>query len=269
MMLLTCTTHLMSVTLVRNYWQYPWLAALRVVCVTGVFVFTGCLMINQNAAKATQFPTKIPAANETSSFMFMPAACFQSDQSPFIDTMYNITDSAMDFFERSLIDSTPGNAIQGWNWYILILIFYVAAIVAELIRHIRWVRERPGWRSSVAGKCSLMFSQHPRIRKLFSYVFLAYLNGGIGISAAATIKGSSYIFSLRQWVDKSEWIQTENDMNPENDATGFGQLVPIFMCVMVVFGIFQMISGENLAVHLLTVSRLNFVLRYRKSGRAQ
>ena len=40
MMLLTTATHLMSVTMVRDYWKYQFLAIVRIVCITGVFVVT-------------------------------------------------------------------------------------------------------------------------------------------------------------------------------------------------------------------------------------
>lgn len=245
MMLLTCATHLMSVTIVRNYWQYPWLGIVRVICVTGVFIFTGVLMVNQNAVQDTRFPTEVPQANETSSLMFMPAACFQTAASPFIATLRNTTDSAKDYFVGTLINSNPGNTIHGWNWFVLILTFYMAAMIAEFLRFVRRGRRRPGWRSMIAKRISALFRPHPRIRKLFSYMFLLYLGGGIGISSATTVICGGYIFHLRRWVDESGWIEEENNVNPENDATDFGQLVPIFMSAMIVFSFLQMISGRS------------------------
>lgn len=80
MMLLTCATHLMSVTIVRNYWKYPWLALFRVICISGVFIVTGVLLTNQNAREDPPFPTTLPLANETDSLIFLPAACFQNQQ---------------------------------------------------------------------------------------------------------------------------------------------------------------------------------------------
>ncbi|KAK0718044.1 hypothetical protein B0T26DRAFT_711637 [Lasiosphaeria miniovina] len=49
MMLLTCATHLMAVTVVRNYWRFPWMGGIRVLIMTGVFTVTGLLLSNQNS----------------------------------------------------------------------------------------------------------------------------------------------------------------------------------------------------------------------------
>ncbi|KAI1858808.1 uncharacterized protein JN550_012462 [Neoarthrinium moseri] len=245
MMLLTCATHLMSVTIVRNYWKYPWLAFLRVICISGVFLVTGLLMVNQNAADGKiKFPTGLPAANETDSLLFLPAACFQSSKSPFVATLQNTTSSANAFFLGTLQDSTPSNFIQGWNWYIVILLFYGAAIIAEFIRFCRRGRSRPGWRGRLGARISRFMKPKSWQRKTVSFIFLIYLLGGAGISCTAVIKSGSYIFALRSWVDKSGWIALENDGNPENDATSFGQLVPIFLSALVLFTFAQTISDK-------------------------
>lgn len=163
MLLLTCATHLMAVTIVRNYWQYPWLGLLRAMCISGVFVFTGLLFVNQNAEKSLDFPTEVPPVNE---------------------------------------------------------------------------------RSKVANKLSPLLRPFKRATKLMSGLFMLYLLGGIGISAASTVEAGSYIFALRSWVYKSGWIEFENNMNPEQDATDFGQLVPIFMSALILFSFLQIVSGK-------------------------
>lgn len=218
---------------------------LRIISVTSVFIFTGMLMINQNVVQqAPSFPTNVPLANETSNLMFMPAACFESENSPIQATSKSTADNANDL-ERVLLDSDPGNTLYGWNWDVILLLFYMLAILVESVRFVQRGGERPGWRSRVTNWCSSKLDPHPRVRKLFAYIFLAYLATGIGISAAATANTSNYILDLRGWMDKSGWIQKENGVNPENDATDFGQLVPIFMVSMVVFGILQLISGTS------------------------
>jgi hypothetical protein len=40
MMLLTTATHLMSVTMVRDYWRFQILALVRILCITGAFLVT-------------------------------------------------------------------------------------------------------------------------------------------------------------------------------------------------------------------------------------
>ena len=121
MLLLTCATHLMSVTVVRNYWKFPWLAILRIICTSGVFIVAGLLLTNQNAReKDPPFPTEVPLTNETDSLIFLPAACFQNSSSDALtNTIHNTTKNGSAFWD-TLKWSKPGNLIQGWNWYIIV-----------------------------------------------------------------------------------------------------------------------------------------------------
>ncbi|KAK8009445.1 hypothetical protein PG991_011996 [Apiospora marii] len=245
MMLISCATHLMSVTVVRHYWQYPLLALLRVLCVTGVFIVTGLLMVNQNAADADiKFPTEVPPANETMSLLFLPAACFETGNSPLKDTFRNTTADANTFFAKNLNQSTPGNTIHGWNWYIILLLFYLAAIVAEAIRYLRRNKHHAGWRGALGKRMSRVFPPRTRLRKAVSFGYLAYLTGGVVVSAIAVVKSIIYIFQLRDWVERSGWMETDNGINPENDWSSFGQLVPIFMSGFILFTIAQSVSEK-------------------------
>ncbi|KAI1104821.1 hypothetical protein F4804DRAFT_173116 [Jackrogersella minutella] len=244
MMLLTCATHLISVTIVRNYWKFPWLAFLRVVSITFVFIVTGLLMTNQNADTDLPFPTGVPNANETDSPIFLAAACFQTDGHTVSNTFKELTSNAQTFFKDNIADSTPNNKIQGWNLYILTLLFYGAATIAELIRFFRRGTSRPGLRAKVAHQFRRCCGLGTPLRKIVESVFLFYLAAGVGLSCAVTIISTSYIFRLRQWVDKSGWMQLANNQNPENDAKSFGQLVPIFSSALIVFSFAQIISEK-------------------------
>ncbi|XXG98001.1 Protein OS-9 [Hypoxylon texense] len=243
MMLLTCATHLISVTIVRNYWRFPWLAFLRVVCITFVFIATGLLMTNQNTDGDINFPTSIPYANETDSSLFLPAACFQNNEHTAVDTFKETTSNAKSFFMDSIAKSTPRNKIQGWNLYIITLLFYGAATIAELVRFLRRGKSRPGWRASIGDRFRRCCGSE-MLRTVVRCVFLFYLLAGLGISCAVTIISSQYIFNLRAWVDKSGWIQRENNQNPENDAKSFGQLVPILSSTLILFSFAQIISEK-------------------------
>ncbi|KAK7947839.1 uncharacterized protein PG986_008725 [Apiospora aurea] len=245
MMLISCATHLMSVTVVRHYWQYPFLALLRVLCVTGVFIVTGLLMVNQNAADPDiKFPTEVPAADETDSFLLLPAACFETARSPLEDTFKNTTSSVDVFFKNNLNQSTPGNTIHGWNWYIILLLFYLAAIVAEAIRYFRRNKHHAGWRGKPGKRLSQVFKPKTKLRKAVSFGYLTYLTGGVVVSSIAVIKSTVYIFQLRDWVARSGWMETDNGTNPENDWSSFGQLVPIFMSGFILFNVAQVVSQK-------------------------
>ncbi|KAI0880169.1 uncharacterized protein GGS22DRAFT_175697 [Annulohypoxylon maeteangense] len=248
MMLLSCATHLISVTIVRNYWKFPWLAALRVVAITCVVIVTGLLMANQNANTDIPFPTGIPNANETDSSIFLAAACFQNNQHTVSDTFKETTSSASTFFLDNLAQSTPRNKIQGWNLYIITVLFYGVAILAEIIRWVRRGKSRPGIKAGIAKQFRRCCSMGTVPRKIVQNVFLIYLVGGVGLSFATTVISTQYIFGLRYWVDKSGWMERENNQNPENDAKSFGQLVPIFSSALIVFSFAQIIS-EKLTRH--------------------
>ncbi|KAI0121358.1 hypothetical protein BJ170DRAFT_588031 [Xylariales sp. AK1849] len=245
MMLLTCATHLMSVTIIRNYWKYPWLAVLRVLCVSGVFVVTGVLMSNQNVPDNPNFvfPTSVPPRNETDSLMFLPAACFQNASASLTDIFRDSTSSSTQFFVNAIGNSTPRNKIQGWRWYLIMLFFYGAAMIAEFIRFCRRNQTRQGWRANLAASVKRLIGTGGKRRTIIKYLFLLYLVAGIGISTTTVIFTASYIMSLRQWVDQSRWVALKNGQNPENDATSFGQLVPIFLSALVLFSFLQTLSG--------------------------
>ncbi|KAI0112319.1 hypothetical protein F4776DRAFT_350543 [Hypoxylon sp. NC0597] len=269
MMLLTCATHLISVTIVRNYWKFPWLALLRIACITFVFIATGLLMTNQNAGSPEPFPTGVPDANLTDSSIFLPAVCFQDGGPAAFSTFQEATSSAKTFFMDNLAKSTPRNKIQGWNLYIITLLFYGVAIIAELIRFFRRGRSRQGLRSRIANQFRRYCGLGTPVRKILQNVFLFYLAFGVGLSLAVIIISTQYIFSLRRWVDKSGWIELDNNnKNPENDATSFGQLVPLFSSAMILFSFAQIVSGAH-ALPSRSVASVKLTLDLRETQKPQ
>src|SRR4051812_2297546 len=65
MMLLTCSTHLMSITVVQNYWRFPFLSVLRIAATICVFLVTGLILANQahsgfvdDKGNSVHFPTE-------------------------------------------------------------------------------------------------------------------------------------------------------------------------------------------------------------------
>ncbi|KAH9906402.1 hypothetical protein F4778DRAFT_801643 [Xylariomycetidae sp. FL2044] len=241
MMVITCASHLMSVTIIRNYWKYPWLSGLRVGCVTGVFLLTGLLMANQDAHNSINFPTAVPDADTSDSLLFLPAACFQDNSTGLARILSSSTENA-DKLGHVLQTSNPGNHVQGWNLYLVLLIFYIAALLVEAIRFCRRGQNRPGWRNKLGLWLSQRFGFTPWMRTIIETLFCIYLLGGLGIGAATVILSARYIFALRHWVDHSRWIKLESGLNPENDGTSFGQLVPILMNGLVLFGFLERFS---------------------------
>ncbi|OTB12002.1 hypothetical protein K445DRAFT_321482 [Daldinia sp. EC12] len=234
----------MSVIIVRNYWKFPILALLRVLIISGVFAITGSLFTNQNSDSIMLFPTGIPNEALTDSSIFLPAACFQAGENTVLATWKETTSSARTFFEDNLARSTPRNKVHGWNLYLITMLFYGAAIIAEFIRFVRRFKSRPGWRGRVGNKFRKCCTPESFMRKASRFAWSVYLVLGGFLCLVVVAISADYIFQLRKWVDKSGWIQLENDRNPENDAKSFGQLVPILSSVLIVFSFFQIISEK-------------------------
>lgn len=248
MMLLTCATHVMSVAISKNFWKYPWLGWLRVLIVSGVYLVTGLLLSNQNALKNVPFPTNIPPANETDSPLFLPASCFQGGSlllKNALDTSFAGKSEAKEAFLNSNLGG--GHHIQGWNFYLLILLWYGLAIVVDLVRFLRRGMDKSSFRRKVArrlcGSCTGRKS--PRLTVVAELSFGVYLLISVAISGLTVAISANYMMGLRAWVKRSGWLETDpGGQSAEDDATSFGQLVPIFLCLLTLFAFAQTISGR-------------------------
>ncbi|KAM0354887.1 hypothetical protein ACHAPU_000724 [Fusarium lateritium] len=287
LMLLSCATHLMAITVVRNYWEFAWLALLRVVCKTGVFLFAGILLSNQNASEEYLFPTKIPPMDSTNSTMFLYAACFQSKDTSLATTLDDSLKKGN--FVNSVILSTPGNRIEGWNKYLIILLWYIVAVFMEFAMFIRKGNRHDGYRKKMVtafwrvmvrvGKVTVewMFRKNRKqsqstssqestvhqvqpipttteetpekrtirhLKCIGQYLITIYYLIGIGICMWTVAASGYYLGHLKQWVQESGWLSKDDKgVNAENDATSFGQLVPIFTSGLVLFTFLEMISN--------------------------
>lgn len=206
-------------------------------------------MSNQNAQSNYPFPTGVPLEETLTkgSGMYLAAVCYQREDQSLTEIFRDSTSSAHQFFNGAIGASTPRNYIQGWRWYLISLLFYGAAIIAEFIRFCRRSQKRPGWRKNLADKMKPYINTSTRTRKFIKCLFLPYLVGGIAIGCATVVCSTKYIYDLRSYVDRSGWLEVEasNGQNPEMDATSFGQLVPIFLSALVFFTFLQTINGKS------------------------
>ncbi|KAH8894890.1 hypothetical protein GQ53DRAFT_820558 [Thozetella sp. PMI_491] len=229
MLLLACATHLMSVTIVRNYWRYPLVAILRVALTTALVLVTGLTLVNQGAAPtpSPRFPTDVPSNDDMEGaglLMFLPAACFQDLTSNLTDTLGNTFRDGEQFL-NTVANRRPG--VHGWDYYIAILLCYALSLLAEAGRYIRRGRDGQGWRANFVKRVRLSCAYVLRFPRLLR-------------------KAGTYIFQLRRWVAASEWVRLEGNRNPEDDPTTFGQLVPILLCFLTVFSFLQMLHEKAL-----------------------
>ncbi|KAH8899790.1 hypothetical protein GQ53DRAFT_709016, partial [Thozetella sp. PMI_491] len=236
MMLLTCATHLMAVTISRHYWEHILVALIRIVITAGVYLATGIMLSNQGSG-ANSFPTEIPQFNTTDSLMFMQAACFQTDASHLLAAVESSV-SSFDAAKQALF----GNQIHGWNQYLVMVLFYFLALLVGLGRFITYGAKKEGKRAGVGSwarrTCAPLFRQKWIGRLLYTI----YLAGGIGISTWTVAESALYILNLRKWVNASGWLALNNGKNPEDDPTTFGQLVPLLLIALTVFSMMQVIS---------------------------
>ncbi|KAK3350272.1 hypothetical protein B0T25DRAFT_520288 [Lasiosphaeria hispida] len=106
MLLITCATHLMAVTISHNYWEHPYLGLLRVGVTALVFVVTGIFLSNDNK----EFPNGPPAADAQYSDMLKMSACFQTGK-------INLDEQTKATFDLSA-DAPFRNAIPGLMQYL-------------------------------------------------------------------------------------------------------------------------------------------------------
>ncbi|KAK3693121.1 hypothetical protein B0T22DRAFT_369483 [Podospora appendiculata] len=236
MLLLTCATHVMSITISRNYWEHPFVASLRIIVTALLFIVTGVLLSNQGAGDSTGIPTGIPSSDVKYSPILLPAACFQGGDAKFGSAVQGSFSSGS---ARSFFDSK----IPGWEQYLLMVLFYALAILVSVGRVVRrGAQEHDGSRrkfvNAIKNKLSFLF----RARGLFYVLFGLYLWGGVGIAIWTIVTSGLYIVGLRLWIANSGWVASPN---PENEWTTFGQLVPILLISLTIFTFLHILSGQS------------------------
>lgn len=247
-MLISCATHLMSVTVVSQYFKHIWLAMFRILLVTGLYMVTALLLANQNVGTKVIWPTAAPNKSTNDTLLVLPAACFQGTNDTLVETLKDSFGGGQkQFLVNTIGSSSPNNHIVGWNFFLLMLLWYGAAIVAEAWRFwLHWYHRRP----HVAKEGESPYRRKFRnlvesSNKWISRLFWVYQAVGTVFCSVAIVMTYLYIQKLRNWMNSSPWIQKNKDgTNPENDATSFGQLVPLLLILLTVFTTLQLIGGK-------------------------
>lgn len=258
MLLLTCATHLLSMSIVRNYWRNLWQSSLRVILISGIILVTGLVLTNQDADTAIKFPTIIPGpgANETTKgLLFLPAACFQADAHMW-KTMHETWSSPMQF-QNSILNDSPGNHIRGWGYYLAMLIWYLLALIVTYVRRFYHIFRKYGaWaaigRAFIPICCSSWTPEeesdtNDKHHKFFKWLHTIYMLCGVALGSATAVTSANFIMGLRGWAQNSGWLQTDPtklQVSPEDDATSFGQQVPILLTFLTVFTAAQTVNGK-------------------------
>ncbi|KAK4234416.1 hypothetical protein C8A03DRAFT_37805, partial [Achaetomium macrosporum] len=233
-LLVTCATHLMAITVARHYWKHPFVGVLRIAVTSLLFVITGVLLANRDS-ESNRFPTEVPDDKDKYSLMLLPASCFQGGHLTLADEVEKTlkVGSAKAFFSGQL---------HGWPNYVIMFLFYLIAVAMSLGRIIRRGTGRDGKRKKFIHWLKRVFPFFFRIKRFFYFLFGCYLLAGIAISTWTVATAAIYVFQLRWWVNNSGWMQFSNNQNPENDPSTFGQLVPLLLMSLTVFTFLQIVS---------------------------
>ncbi|CCF33512.1 hypothetical protein CH063_00986 [Colletotrichum higginsianum] len=249
MLLLTCATHLMSVVISRNYWKSPLVAIVRVILITSVFILTGFVLSSQKS----NFPMKVPEDGDPDVALLLRAACYQDERG--MEMLRNkLVDSFKDpeAAKQAFVFSNPGNFIHGWNLYLAILVWYAVTILAEFGRWFYRARERRKQK-----KLQVMETRGKLLRgledrtsflgKIFYWIYGFYVMGGLVICGITVVVCAIQIMKLRKWAKRSTWLKVDTGgQSEEDDATSFGQLVPIILVGLVVFSALATFSDLRL-----------------------
>jgi hypothetical protein len=196
-LLVTCATHLMAITVARHYWKHPFVGVLRIAVTSLLFIITGVLLANRDS-EANRFPTRVPDDTEQYSLMLLPASCFQGGHLTFADEVQKTlkVGSAEAFFTGQL---------HGWPNYVIMFLFYMIAVAMSLGRIIRRGRGRDGKRKGFIHWLKRIFPFFFRIKRVFYLLFGCYLLAGIGVATWTVAAAAFYVFQLRWWVNNSGW----------------------------------------------------------------
>jgi hypothetical protein len=238
----------MSITVVSQYWKHKLLAVFRILLVTALYIVTALLLSNQNAGLELQWPTATPIKNETDTLLVLPAACFQGSQGTLDKTLKDSFGRGAPHLAVDAIGkSSPNNHIVGWNFFILMVLWYGAAIIAEGWRYwLHWYHRRGGFQENAPSRFPQLRAFVSISNKWISRLFWVYQAIGMIFCMVAIVMTFLYIQSLRGWMNRSPWMKKEVDgTNPEYDATSFGQLVPLLLTLLTVFTTLQLLGGKS------------------------
>ncbi|KAK0617511.1 hypothetical protein B0T14DRAFT_498513 [Immersiella caudata] len=237
MLLVTCATHLTAVTVARDYWENPWPSGIRIILTALLYMVTGILLSNAGV-ESLSFPTKVPDASTTYDPILLPAACFQVDKSQVPSNIANSLSSRDSFWD---------SAIPGWREWMLMFICYAVAVLVRIVSLVKsGGNKENGKRRRLLAWAKRRFSFFLKgfPRKMLYLLFGLYLvaNNAVGIWTVGNM--AYYVFHLRRWVGNSGWFKQNAGKNPEDDPYSFGQLVPVFLNLLLIFAIIQFIADE-------------------------
>lgn len=221
LLLISCATHLSSVAIVSRYWENRGVALIRIFVITLVYILTALVFANQNSATKPPFPTSPPPSRDIDSMVF-PAACFMSTDTSLNNTLTSTSRQGSTGFTNAVLHDNPSGLIHGWGAFIGMVLLYGLAILGVVFFRFGVTRAR---------------SQRKNIRKCFYWIYWMYQLIVVVAGLVVISLAFDYIQKLRKGMKKSGWLEMKEGVNPEDEWATFGQLVPIFLCLMTVYAL--------------------------------
>lgn len=131
--------------------------------------------------------------------------------------------------------------------YLFILFCYGLSILAEMSHMAARSDSRKQFflkRLGIRGGTFLSSRTGVKVRKFAKAGFGLYLLACIAIGGVTTGMQTKQIFDMRACVRRSGWLENEDGKSDEDEWSSFGQLVPMFLGLLIIFKILEEICSK-------------------------
>ena len=207
--LITCSSMVLSVAMVRDYWESPLAALIRWLMMTFVFVCLGVTLVYEE--QWSHSPEWPPGHQQTDSLVLLPVACLLEGD------LFSQLNASLSPEQASYLHigqlSNPG---QEFLMYIFLAGAYGLAHLAHIVRS---VVHRPK-----DGKLPWLKEGSPRaIATVIYWLFVLITPTAISFLCWVDIS------QARTWASNSGWLNGDgpNNTNPEERLFDIGQFLPL------------------------------------------
>jgi len=217
--LIGCTNFVLAFTLVRNYWEAPLAAVVRILLFTAVLAFLGLVFQQQWSVGIT--PEQLPPTSRRDSLVLLRADCFLNIT--YANEFANLTANESDIIGSVHPDRNPFSTLEG-STYVILVAMSVLSLIVRVYQLVKFRTNGPPRK-----KRDPYSDDENTSPTLTSWLYFVWW--GLTWLACVVLYGfmAYYIFNLRAWVAQSGWIQPDSlSSNPENYVQSFGQMSAMF-----------------------------------------
>jgi hypothetical protein len=218
MVLLGLTTSILAFILVRSPYK-SFLSALARIVIFGISIGTLIRSTKMTESDFTDVPavqSKLPNKGQWDSLIIAPAYCILENS---VNPFFNLTESQQDHLTHTgLTRDVKKQCIALLAASVITLIATSSELVVNYRRGVERSPQQPGTRHTPSAVHEMGTSWFAVFRVIKAVIWI--------ISVVLIIMNWITIITLRRWVDKSKWLDSEGG-NPEKDVRGVGQLAPL------------------------------------------